>query len=101
MAHHGHAQSQGYWHELCAGGGVDMVFIADTDHQAPNTPDDATHHHHCPLCCGHGASWALPPSLPQTPALALERNVPVLFLLGHYTQHAWRTAQARGPPIFS
>ncbi|WP_157697971.1 hypothetical protein [Halomonas sp. N3-2A] len=27
------AQSPGYWHELCSGGGIAMVFMADADFQ--------------------------------------------------------------------
>lgn len=92
LGHHAH------WHELCHDGGTLVVFVADEEPQAPESHGD---HGHCPLCCGHGHVWALPPTLPEVSVLPRQITFPRIFFLTPHIQHVWQAAQPRGPPAHS
>ncbi|WP_410174217.1 DUF2946 domain-containing protein [Pseudomonas helleri] len=103
LSHASHAVEHGHWHEVCHESGLVSVFIEHADEAAHTSPDQPHHaSHHCHLCCGHGALWALPPTSPDvTLSQYFHLPYPRLFLLSPHTQHVWRTAQPRGPPTHS
>ncbi|HBO0525156.1 MULTISPECIES: DUF2946 domain-containing protein [Pseudomonadota] len=97
----GHAAHHGSWYELCHDGGLAMVFMADGDcSQSPESHGDHASHH-CPLCCGHSAGWALLPASPEIPAAPQQSPCFASLSFVAYTPHVWLGAQPRGPPVHS
>ncbi len=87
------------WAEICTPQGMKLVATADGD----EVPAQAgTHLDHCALC-GLSTDGAAP--LPAAQAALLlpvgGAEVPRLFLQAAHTLFAWRSAQARAPPVLA
>ncbi|WAC72962.1 DUF2946 family protein [Roseateles sp. SL47] len=73
--------------------------LGGVDSPSPGQPFAADPMGHCPYCSLHADTLGMPPSpLVVLPLMPL-RDVPPAFLSAPSTLHAWRTAQARGPPL--
>jgi hypothetical protein len=92
------------WAELCTPQGMRLVAVdaaqAAADTGAP--AQAAGHLEHCPLCALGADLPMLPPAAPAALVLPLAAaDAPALFLHAPRTLFAWRSAQPRGPPLFS
>lgn len=86
------------WVEVCTVAGVKLVAVQDdgeTEGGLAGLQAD-----HCPYCCPHAGSFALPPD--EAPALHLAgagQAVPQHFLRAPGPHFIWASAQPRAPPI--
>ncbi|HEY4081624.1 MAG TPA: DUF2946 domain-containing protein [Burkholderiaceae bacterium] len=96
------AKSASGWAEICSVYGSKWVKIdAGTTDPQP-TPVSGHPLDHCPYCSLHTNALGMPPPAPVIlRAVATYQEVPPAFLLAPRTQHAWRSAQPRGPPFLA
>ncbi len=89
------------WLEVCTTAG--MIWIAvDEDGGEPSQGDSGLMSGHCPYCCTHAGSFALPPSV--APVFAVDGPQllqPVLFHTAPRPLFAWAVAHPRAPPLAS
>lgn len=102
------ASGQGEWVEVCSASG--MVWLkadaaADVEKnaggaQAPASPM-ADMVKHCAWCSLHGAAAGLPPSVSVDQAFPPVTHSLPAFAGASLSRLAWRSAQARAPPLVS
>ena len=93
------------WLEVCTSAGMLWV-AADADADAGQSGEDeggpGFTAGHCPYCCPHAGSFALPPASP--PAFAVDgphQLQPVLYHAAPRPLFAWAAAHPRAPPLAS
>jgi hypothetical protein len=90
------------WVEVCTMQGAKRVSAADADGRSPVPERSAAHvFEHCPYCSLHGADLALPPAPPVVMLVPSSFETPRPLLSAPRTLWAWRSAQARAPPLSS
>jgi hypothetical protein len=91
------------WAEVCTPQGMRLVSVDAAQAVDTGAPVQvAGHLEHCPLCALGADLPVLPPAPRAALALPLgAAEMPALFLHAPRTLFAWRSAQPRGPPLFS
>lgn len=85
------------WIEICGVNGAKWI---KADAGSPAQPQPGAHPlDHCPYCSVHASALGMPPAPLLLHPAALRYEVPQAFLAAPRTLHAWRTAQARAPPL--
>ncbi|MDP1690933.1 MAG: DUF2946 domain-containing protein [Burkholderiaceae bacterium] len=95
-------QGPSAWAEVCTPQGTKFVTPdrGSTDAGVPSPL--AVHLDHCPFCWLGSSLPGAPAPVAQAPMpVSLSHALPVLFLHGPRTLHAWTGVQARAPPVLS
>ena len=88
------------WLEVCTSAGMLWVAAkADGEAQDEDGGGSGVMAGHCPYCCTHAGSFALPPSEPAVFAVeGPQQLLPVLYHAAPRPLFAWAAAQPRAPP---
>lgn len=92
------------WMEVCTVAGMKLVAVQDSDHPAGFGSDGSTilKVEHCPYCCSHAGSFALPPSAtPLLVAPLATYRQPAFLPTAPKVLQRWGIFLSRAPPAFS
>ena len=92
------------WMELCTVAGMKLVAVQDNGDPASSGSDSQgiLKAAHCPYCCSHAGSFALPPSATPLRAAPLATCRQAAFLpVAHKALQRWGIFLSRAPPALS